>query len=100
MKIGLAALLGPMSANEFFSHYYSNEPFLVHHDPKDIWELTDLPFLQSLESLLQMWPHAVQAHLPDLRDEASAIDTNILEARKNYDSGMGLLFEVPKSTAK
>lgn len=69
-----------------------NRPFVVHHKPDDLRELRDLPFVHSLDSLLNTWPSFVQAHLPDLRDEASSIDVAVKDAQKVFDSGMGLLF--------
>jgi 50S ribosomal protein L16 3-hydroxylase len=41
---------------------------------------------------LKSWPQAVQAHLPDVRDESSSIDTNTKDAQKLFNNGMGLLF--------
>lgn len=65
----------------------------VYHDLKEeISDLTNLPFLESLESMLNSWPDKIQAHLPDVRDEASSVDVNATDARKLFANGMGLLF--------
>lgn len=92
MKSGLAALIHPYSIAEFQALYEANEPFVIHKTDEHIRPLTELPFLESLDALLRSWPSSIQAHLPDVRDEVSSIDTNAKDARKLYDNGMGLLF--------
>lgn len=92
MKPGLAALIHPATTADFFNAYDTNEPFVVHHPKEALSSLRQLDFLASLETLLNMWPHPIQAHLPDLRDEASSIDTNPKDAKKLFHNGMGLLF--------
>lgn len=90
MKPGLSALIQPRTSEEFFSKYESNEFFVVHNT--QLKALAELPFLSSLQSLLRSWPFAIQAYLPDLRDESSSIDTNPKDAQKLFNNGMGLLF--------
>lgn len=92
MKPGLAALIHPSKTADFFAAYEANEPLVVHHPAEALSDLRGLDFLSSLENLLNMWPHAIQAHLPDLRDEASSIDTTPKDAKKLFQNGMGLLF--------
>jgi 50S ribosomal protein L16 3-hydroxylase len=92
MKKTLSALIHPKSTTDFFEAYSKNEPFVVHGLGPSMAELTNLPFLHSLESLLNSWPKDIQAHLPDVRDEASSIDTTAKDAQKLFDNGMGLLF--------
>ena len=92
MKTGLAALIHPKSNAEFLDSYSKNLPFVIHANQAHLLPLTSLPFLQSLEILLKSWPTAIQAHLPDVRDEASSIDTTPKDAQKLFDNGMGLLF--------
>lgn len=92
MKLGLAALVHPKKTEDFLTAYENNEPFVVHHPKEALPALRSLEFLTSLENLLNMWPHSIQAHLPDLRDEASSIDTNPKDAKKLFQNGMGLLF--------
>jgi 50S ribosomal protein L16 3-hydroxylase len=65
---------------------------VVHGLQQTIKSLTELPFLQSLEALLNSWPHAIQAHLPDVRDESSSIDTTPKDARRLFANKMALLF--------
>ena len=74
------------------SLYKKNQPCAIHGLKDEIRELTNLPFLSSLESMLNSWPEKIQAHLPDVRDEASSIDVNATDARKLFANGMGLLF--------
>lgn len=92
MKPGLAALIHPSTTSDFLAAYEAGEPFVVHHPKEALSDLRDLDFLASLDSLLNMWPHSIQAHLPDLRDEASSIDTTPKDAKKLFQNGMGLLF--------
>jgi 50S ribosomal protein L16 3-hydroxylase len=92
MKKILSALIYPKKTSDFFLAYEKNEPFVVHDLNESIRELKNLPFLESLEALLNSWPDQIQAHLPDVRDEVSAIDTTPKDAQKLFDNGMGLLF--------
>jgi 50S ribosomal protein L16 3-hydroxylase len=93
MKPGLKALIHPQPSSEFFKHYQFNEPFVVHNLKQTIRTLTRLPFLKSIDDLLRNWPDSIQAHLPDVADEASSIDTSPKDARKLFENGMGLLFD-------
>lgn len=91
MKTSLAALIHPLSIEEFKNIYEKNSPVLI--EPNEHTEvLRDLPFLHSLEALLLSWPLPIEAHLPDVRDESSAIATSALDAPKLFANGMGLLF--------
>lgn len=92
MKTTLESLIHPFKPEDFFRAYNSNEPFVVHGLNESIKELIELPFLSSLEALLNSWPKDIQAHLPDVRDEASSIDTTAKDAQKLFDNKMGLLF--------
>ena len=84
MKSGIAALISKL--------YEKNVPSMVRPQAQEIRALTDLPFLSSIEALLNSWPGVISAHLPDVRDEASSIDTTTKDAQKLFDNGMGLLF--------
>jgi 50S ribosomal protein L16 3-hydroxylase len=97
MKKILPSLIHPHKPSEFFKAYEQNKPFIVHGLNNSIAELTSLPFLTSLEALLNSWPKDIQAHLPDVRDEASSIDTTAKDAQKLFDNGMGLLFNYADS---
>ncbi len=78
--------------SQFASLYAKNSPGIVNGLSKDIQEITDLHFLKSLDSMLTSWPDKIQAHLPDVRDEASSVDVSATDARKLFENGMGLLF--------
>ncbi len=86
MKNGLSALINSHQLKDF------NKPFVIHHGTDELKVLRELPFLRSLDAILESWPDLVQVHLPDLRDEASAIDVPASDARKYFEEGMGLLF--------
>jgi 50S ribosomal protein L16 3-hydroxylase len=91
MKTGLAALIHPYTIDQFINHYEQNKPLLIEpHEHTNV--LRRLPFLASLQTLLLAWPLEIEAHLPDVRDESSAIATSALDAPKLYANGMGLLF--------
>src|SRR4051794_19533315 len=90
--IGLAALIYPKSIAEFLSVIVSNEPFVTHGLEKTTGSFTRLPFLESLDSLLELWPSPVSAHLPKIADEASSIEVSTRDARKLFENGMALLF--------
>jgi 50S ribosomal protein L16 3-hydroxylase len=89
----LSGLLFPFKLTEFEASYQKNEPFFVPEVNETHFKaFTELPFLNSLESLLKSWNKSVQVHLPDLRDEASSLDTDAEHAMGFYQEGMGLLF--------
>ena len=79
-------------AQEFLEQSWPGMPFVVHGLDESVRPLTSLPFLKSLDALLDSWPMSVQAHLPDLADEASAIDAMPVDAKKLFRNRMGLLF--------
>jgi 50S ribosomal protein L16 3-hydroxylase len=92
MQKVLSSLIPAASAEEFLQAFENNDPFVVHHGSSAPDALTSLPFLASLPALLNAWPRSIQAHLPDVRDESSSIDTNPADAEKLFNNGMGLLF--------
>jgi 50S ribosomal protein L16 3-hydroxylase len=92
MKNSLESLIAPKGKSDFIQCYEGNTPFIVHGLNKTIKELTQLPFLKSLDDLLNSWPKQVEVHLPRISDEASAIQTTTDDARKMFENGMGLLF--------
>lgn len=92
MKNALLQLISPMKMADFLSHYSTHTPFVVHHGEGDLAVLRKIPLVESIEALLNIWPSEIQVHLPDLRDEASAIDVTAKDAAKLFGSGMGLLF--------
>lgn len=94
MKTALEVLLGEGLVSQFIESFKKGEPFVAHGGPERFAPLTNnVPFLNSLDDLLNTWPDLIQAHLPDVRDEASSIDTTPKDARKLFQNGMGLLFD-------
>ncbi len=76
----------------FKDSFQKNLPTLIPQVDKGFEPLLSLPFLQSLQSLLAVWGKSIQVHLPDLRDEASSLETDADHAPGFYAQGMGLLF--------
>ncbi len=91
-KMGLSALIQPSDVHEFLSETWPHEPFFVHDLDASIREITQLPFLQSLNALLNSWPHPIQVHLPDVADESSSVNASAADARKLFANRMALLF--------
>ena len=91
-KNGLLELIHPLDHAELLKHFKLNKPFVIHHLENELTELRKLPFLESLDDLIKAWPSHVQVHLPDLRDEVSAINVPTNEAKNYFDQGMALLF--------
>ena len=92
MKKSLQSLIYPYAASEFFEHYEGNIPLVIHDLGESIRELTALPFLASLETLLASWPKKVDAYLPGIADEDNAIEITTGEALTHFENGRGLLF--------
>ncbi len=90
--IGLSALISPHAPDLFLNGPWPQEPFIVHELGSTISELTSIPFLKSLDAMLEHWPSIVQAHLPDVADESSAVDVSPRDARKLFTNKMALLF--------
>jgi 50S ribosomal protein L16 3-hydroxylase len=90
---GLAALVDPLSLAELRERLLRDEPFVGHGKRASISALVELPLLASLEALLGSWPDQVQAHLPDVADEASSVTVTPHDARKMFASGMALRFD-------
>jgi len=92
MKNPLQSLIYPYSKSEFFAHYEDNAPLVIHDLGESIRELTALPFLESLETLLAFWPNKVDAYLPGIADEDNSIAITTAEAPTHFENGRGLLF--------
>jgi 50S ribosomal protein L16 3-hydroxylase len=90
--MSLSALTFPLAADDFITESWPGEPFVVHGLKDSVKQITQLPILQSLDSLLNAWPGLVQAHLPDVSDESSSVDATPKDARKLFANKMGLLF--------
>ncbi len=92
MKQPLSALIRPHSKSDFFDHYESNTPLVVHELGDSIHELTALPFLESLETVLASWPKKVDAYLPGIADEGNSTEVTTEAALEHFNNGAGLLF--------
>ena len=92
MNRNLSSLIGTENVSEFISCYQENKPFFLEATPPELASVKALPFLTSLDALLNSWPTVIQAHLPDIRDEVSSIDIYPKDAKKIFNNGMGLLF--------
>ena len=92
MKIGLEPLIAPHSREEFLAGGWPHVPVAVHGLSDSIHSLREILFLKSLAAMLASWPHTIQAHLPDAKDESSSVDVNARDAEKLFANKMGLLF--------
>jgi 50S ribosomal protein L16 3-hydroxylase len=87
---GLNALI-PVS-DDFLNRAWPHTPYVRHGALDAVKSITELPFLQSVEAMLNSWPGLVQAHLPEVADESLSVDATPQDARKLYASKMALLF--------
>lgn len=92
LETGLSKLIAPHTVEEFLTNMWPHEPLTVHGVGNTLSELTSIPLLQSVDSLLNGWPKSVQAHLPDIADESSSIDASPKDAKKLFENRMALLF--------
>jgi len=92
MTPGLAALIHPSAIAELTARFRADVPFVVHGVRDSVSELFEIPFLASLDALLNSWPDHVQVYLPVVDDEASSTTASAHDARKLFASGMSLLF--------
>lgn len=88
----LNTLFSPSDSDAFLNEYWPEQPFCVHHQQETLNHFKRFPFLNSLESLLKHWPYPVSVHLPDARDECSAIETTTENAYPLFKNKMALLF--------
>ena len=66
---------------------------MVAHDLGDaVAELTELPFLKSLDALFQFWPKDVDCYLPGVADEVNSVTTSVEAAGDFFKDGSGLIF--------
>jgi 50S ribosomal protein L16 3-hydroxylase len=93
MKKSLEALIGPLSRTEFLDHYLNNTPVVTHGLLEHLTEFTELPFLKSLDSLLDCWPTQVTAYLEGVADEGNSKKVSTDEARTLFQEGRGLCFD-------
>ena len=89
----LESLFGSMPKSEFLDLYLKNTPVVNDGPIEALSEFTELPFLQSLESLLDSWPAQVTAYREGLADEVNSKKVSSLEARELFQKGSGLCFD-------
>jgi 50S ribosomal protein L16 3-hydroxylase len=97
MNRTLETLIAPMKRSEFLERYKTNTPVVFHGLQKIISELSELDLLNSLGSLLKIWPSEVQTYLPGIADEANSKNVSTTEAGKLFQEGFGLLFNDPNT---
>lgn len=93
MKKSLEALFAPMTKGEFIKHYLNNTPVVAHDRLEHLKELTQLPFLTSLDSLFDTWPTQVTAYMEGIADEGNSKKVTTVEAKELYQKGSGLCFD-------
>ncbi|MCF8060062.1 MAG: cupin domain-containing protein [Bacteriovoracaceae bacterium] len=95
MNPSLDSLLRIVSRDEFLKAYKLDEPLLVHNPINYLSEITSLPLLSSLESLINSWPESVNVYLPGINDEVNSAQVDKQEAQKLFKDGFGLFFDDP-----
>ncbi|RYZ76692.1 MAG: hypothetical protein EOP05_04275, partial [Proteobacteria bacterium] len=91
-EAGLSKLIAPHTVEEFLTNMWPHEVLTVHGVGNTLSELTAIPILKTVDSLLNAWPKLVQVHLPDVADESSSIDATPKDAKKLFENRMALLF--------
>lgn len=91
-KMALESFISPISKEEFIELYRKNEPLVSHGKKEGTSEITQLPFLQSIENLLDFWQKTVDCYLPGIADEVNSITISTQEAREYLKKGSGLIF--------
>jgi 50S ribosomal protein L16 3-hydroxylase len=71
----------------------TNTPLILHNIDENIHELTQLPFLKSLENLIHAWPLPVSAYLPGIADEVNSTKIPVDQAKEYFNKGSGLCFD-------
>jgi 50S ribosomal protein L16 3-hydroxylase len=92
MKNALNSLIKPSNKSDFLKCYRDNIPMVSHNLSDSISELTELPFLNSLEDLLQFWPKGVDCYMPGIADEVNSFTTSPENALNLFKEGSGLIF--------
>lgn len=95
MDFSLAAIFAPMRRSEFLEQYLQDKPVVVH-GLENLEDLRDLPFLASVERLLEEWPTQVNAYLEGTADEINSHQVSAQEARQLFiNKRSGLYFDAP-----
>jgi 50S ribosomal protein L16 3-hydroxylase len=92
MEDALNSLITPNTKAEFLKYYRDNKPLVTHNLTGSVSELTELPFLNSIEDLLDFWPKSVDCYMPGIADEVNSITTTTKNARELFKEGRGLIF--------
>ena len=82
MTKSLETIIKPMNRSEFLDHYLNNKPVVIHGLLDELSELTALPFLKSLDSLLEAWPTFVTAYMEGI---ASTLRSLIIRLQGGQD---------------
>lgn len=90
MTPGLSSLIGASNGEMFLAEHWPHSPFVIHN--LSFIPIREIPAFASIDALLASWRGQLQAHLPDVADEASSIDASAADAKKLFASRMGLLF--------
>lgn len=91
--IGLAALLAPLTPEDFFGSYWPRKPLFIPASERKLPGLFGLPLLQDPASLVENRLQKVRACLPDYEDEYSSILVEPGDALKLYRNNMTLVFD-------
>ena len=92
MKDALSSLVKPKTKSEFLECYRNNEPVVAYNLGDSTKELTELSFLQSLDSLFKYWPKTVDCYQSGIADEVNSKTTSVSEAQELFKQGRGLIF--------
>jgi len=92
MKNALMSLIKPKTKAEFIQYYKNNEPMAVHNLGESTEELTELPFLKSIDSLFKFWPKTVDCYQPGIADEVNSVTTSVVKSQELFKQGRGLIF--------
>lgn len=94
MTSPLEAMFNPMTRSQFFENYLGDVPVVVHNVQDVFEDLTSLPFLKSLDELMNAWPTQVTAYLPGTPDEVNSAKLSVTEAKKAFsEEARGLCFD-------
>lgn len=94
-QASLESLISGLSLETFFKCYRSSEPLFIPAINGPSNELMNLPLLDSLESLISLWPEKINSYLPGIADEVNSQSFVKEEALELFKKGRGLFFDDP-----
>ncbi|MBC99268.1 MAG: hypothetical protein CME63_16110 [Halobacteriovoraceae bacterium] len=95
LDFSLDSLFPEHGRHEFLENYLGHTP-VIQHDHPYLKELSQLPYLSSIDELFQSWPDQVNAYQKGTADEVNSLEVSSSEAQKLYkDQGAGLFFDDP-----